>query len=310
MSQFEAMRELLVLTEEVRQALEAGKPVVALESTVITHGLPYPENLRLAQDMEQTVREQGAVPATIGVLEGAIYVGLRPDQVETLAQMHDVHKISVRDLAPAVAMKRSGGTTVAGTLLAASTAGLRVFATGGIGGVHRLAPGETGVSYDISTDLTLLARTPMVVVCAGAKAILDLPATLELLETLGVLVVGYQTSEFPAFYSISSGLPVSVRVESAEQAAQIARAHWGLGLDSAVLVTVPPPVEAALPHEAVEGVIETALREVQAQGIHGQAVSPYLLRRVSELTEGSSLQANLALLLNNARVAAQIAKAI
>jgi pseudouridine-5'-phosphate glycosidase len=221
-----------------------------------------------------------------------------------------MYKISVRDFAPAVAFKRSGGTTVAGTLLAAHKAGLRVFATGGIGGVHRLAPGGTGVSSDVSTDLTQLAHTPMVVVCAGAKAILNLPATLELLETLGVPVVGYQTSEFPAFYSTSSGLPVSVRVESAEQAAQIARAHWQLGMESAVLVTVPPPSEAALPRETVEGAIETALRELQAQSIHGQAVSPYLLRRVSELTEGNSLRANLALLLNNARVAAQIAKAI
>ena len=188
---------------------------------------------------------------------------------------------------------------MAGTLLAAHKAGLRVFATGGIGGVHRLAPGEVGVSSDVSTDLTQLARTPLVVVCAGAKAILDLPATLEKMETLGIPVVGYQTSEFPAFYSTSSGLPVSIRVESAEQAAEIALAHWGLGLEGAVLVTVPPPVEAALPRESVEGAIETALREVQEQGIRGQAVSPYLLRRVSELTEGNSLQANLALLLNN-----------
>jgi pseudouridine-5'-phosphate glycosidase len=310
MSQLKPNLGFLVIADEVRQALEAGKPVVALESTVITHGLPYPQNLELARNMEQTVREQGAVPATIGVLEGVITVGLGAGQVERLAQAQDVYKISVRDFAPAVALKRMGGTTVAGTLLAASAAGIQVFATGGIGGVHRQVPGEAGTSNDISTDLMQLARTPMVVVCAGAKAILDLPATLEMLETLGVPVVGYQTSEFPAFYSTSSGLPVSVRVESAEEAAQIAHAHWGLGLNSAVLVTVPPPAEAALPHEAVEGAIETALGEVKAQGIRGQAVSPYLLGRVSELTEGHSLEANLALLLNNARVAAQISKAI
>lgn len=302
--------DYLVVGAEVRQALDMGKPVVALESTVITHGLPYPENLKLARNMEQKVREQGAVPATVGMVEGIIYVGLRPDQVEFLAQAKDLYKISVRDFAPAVAMKRSGGTTVAGTLVAASAAGLRVFATGGIGGVHRTAPSDMGSSFDISTDLIQLARTPMVVVCAGAKAILNLPATLEMLETLGVPVVGYQTSEFPAFYSTSSGLPVSVRAESARQAAQIAKAHWEMGMESAVLVTVPPPVEESLPYEAVEGAIETALREVQDKGVRGQNVTPYLLQRVSELTEGHSMQANLALLLNNARVAAEIAKAM
>lgn len=304
------MNDYLTISVEVRQALETGMPVVALESTVITHGLPFPENLELAQRMEQTVRAEVAVPATIGVVEGMITVGLDASQLEFLAQAQDVYKISVRDFAPAISMKRSGGTTVAGTLLAAHQAGIHVFATGGIGGVHRLPPGEAGVSSDVSTDLSQLARTPLVVVCAGAKAILDLPATLEMLETLGVPVVGYQTDEFPAFYSTSSGLPVSVRADSADQIARISRAHWDLGLSSAVLVTVPPPKDAALPREAVEGAINTALSEVQAQSIHGQAVSPYLLRRVSELTEGHSLQANLALLLNNARVAAQISKAL
>jgi pseudouridine-5'-phosphate glycosidase len=304
------MIEYFDIAKEVKAALEAGKPVVALESTVITHGLPYPENIKLALDMERIVREQGAVPATVGILEGKIYIGMEPALVQRLAQSKDVYKISVRDFAPAVALKRNGGTTVAGTMLAAYLAGVRVFATGGIGGVHQLAPGETGVSSDVSTDLTQLAKTPMVVVCAGAKAILDLPATLEMLETLGVPVVGFQTDEFPAFYSTSSGLPVSVRAESVEQIAQIAEAHWNLGLTSAILVTVPPPVEAALPREAVEGAIATALQEVQAQGLRGQAVSPYLLSRVSELTKGQSMKANLALLLNNARVAAQISKVL
>jgi pseudouridine-5'-phosphate glycosidase len=300
----ESMKNNLIVSEEIQQALEKGRPVVALESTVITHGLPYPENLNLARRMEETVRENGAVPATIGVLEGVIYAGLEAAQVEFLAQAKDVHKISLRDFAPAIAMKRNGGTTVAGTLFVAHTVGLKVFATGGIGGVHRQADGET---FDISTDMMQLARTPVLVVCAGAKAILDLPATLELLETLGVTVVGYKTDEFPAFYSTSSGLPVSIRVEMAEEAARIAQVHWNLGMESAVLVTVPPPTADALPKEAVEGAIETALQEVQTRGIRGQAVSPYLLRRVSELTEGHSLQANLALLLNNARVAAEIA---
>jgi pseudouridine-5'-phosphate glycosidase len=300
----ETFKNHIVISEEIQQALQTGKPVVALESTVITHGLPYPENLNLARHMEQTVRDGGAVPATIGVLEGGIYVGLEPAQVEFLAQAKDVYKISIRDFAPAIVKRRSGGTTVAGTLLVAHKVGLKVFATGGIGGFHRQAVGE---AFDISTDLIQLARTPVLVVCAGAKAILDLPATLEMLETLGVPVVGYQTDEFPAFYSTSSGLPVSVRAESAEQAAQMAQAHWDLGMESAVLVTVPPPVEAALPREAVQGAIDNALQEVQALGIRGQAVSPYLLKRVSELTAGNSLKANVALLLNNARVAAEIA---
>lgn len=298
----------ITVAEEVRAARQADKPIVALESTVITHGLPFPQNLELALNVERMVREEGAIPATIAVLEGIIYVGLDNSQLEYLAQAKDNHKISLRDFAPAIGKKLSGGTTVAGTLLVAHKAGLSVFATGGIGGVHRLAPGEAGVSRDVSTDLTQLARTPLVVVCAGAKAILDLPATLEMLETQGVPVVGYRTDDFPAFYSISSGLPVSVRAESVEEVAQIARVHWGLGLESAVLVGVPPPLDAALPREAIEGAILTALQEIHSEGVSGQAVTPYLLRRVSELTGGQSLKANLALLINNARLAVQIAK--
>ena len=294
----------IIVAEEIQTALNTGRPLVALESTVITHGLPYPENLNLARQMEQTVRAGGAVPATIGVLDGLIYVGMQPEQLEFLAQASEVFKISLRDFSSAIVKKRSGGTTVAGSLFIAHAVGLKVFATGGIGGVHRQAADE---AFDISTDLFQLSRTPMLVVCAGAKAILDLPATLELLETLGVPVIGYQTDEFPAFYSTTSGLPVSIRVDSDEQVAQIARAHWDLGVESALLVTVPPPVDAALPRESVQGAIDNALQEVQARGIRGQAVSPYLLKRVSELTEGHSLHANLALLLNNARVAALIA---
>lgn len=301
------MTDQLIFTQEVAAARIAGKPIVALESTVITHGLPYPHNLNLAMDMENTVREHGAIPATIGVVEGEIHIGLNHDHLALLAQSQDVYKISVRDFGPAIAFKRNGGTTVAGTLFAAHKAGLSVFATGGIGGVHRLASADTGVSRDVSTDLTQLSLTPMVVVCAGAKAILDLPATVEMLETLGVPVVGFQTREFPAFYSISSGLPVSLRVESPAEAAQIAATHWGIGLHSAVLVTAPPPAETALAREVVDVAIETALSELQAQGIHGQAVTPYLLKRVTELTTGHSQKANLALLLNNARIAAQIA---
>lgn len=289
------------LSPEVAQALAEGHAVVALESTVITHGLPYPENLQLARDMEAGARSYGAAPATIAVLDGKVCVGLNNAQLERLAMEKDLLKISVRDLGPAIAQGKSGGTTVAGTLVSAHLAGITVFATGGIGGVHREAP------FDVSADLHQLARSPLVVVCAGAKAILDLPATLEVLETLGVPVVGYQVDEFPAFYSTSSGLKVSARADSPRQVAEIAQAHWKLGLSSAVLVAQPPPLEYALPNEMVEAAIERSLAEGQQQGIRGAAVTPFLLRRVSELTERSSLHTNLALLRNNVRLAALIA---
>lgn len=285
----------------VKEALSRKQPVVALESTVITHGLPYPENVELANRMEQEVRLYGATPATIAVLDGKICLGLEQDELGILAQEHGMVKISGRDLALAVVLKRSGGTTVAATMAAAHQAGIQVFATGGIGGVHRQAP------FDISADLIELSRTPLVVVCAGAKAILDLPHTLEMLETLGVPVVGYQTDEFPAFYSISSGLVVGGRVEDPQQVAEIARAHWSLGFSSAVLLVQPPPVSDALPAETVETAVKQALEDLQAQRIHGQAVTPFLLQRLSQLTKGTSLQANLALLRNNARLAAQVA---
>jgi len=291
----------LYLTSEVRQALDTRLAIVALESTVITHGLPYPENLELAIDMEAEIRQQQAVPATVAVLDGKVHIGLDPAQLERLAKGVNLHKISVRDFGPAAISGLSGGTTVAGTLVVAQRAGLKVFATGGIGGVHR------GEPFDISTDLTLLRITPMIVVCAGAKAVLDLPATLEVLETYGIPVLGYQTDEFPAFYSYSSGLPVSCQADSPEQAAKIAQAHWANGSSSAVLVCVPPPVEAALPPDVISLAIEQALAEAQAKNIRGQRVTPFLLSRVSELTHGASLQANLALLRNNARLAGMIA---
>jgi pseudouridine-5'-phosphate glycosidase len=286
---------------EIIQALREDKPIVALESTVITHGLPHPQNLNLAYDMESEIRNLGCAPATIAVLDGKVCVGLDDGQLERLAMGENMLKISGRDFAHAIAMGKSGGTTVAGTLLAAHAAGIRVFATGGIGGVHRQAP------FDVSADLMQLAQTSMIVVCAGAKAILDLPATLEVLETNGVPVIGYQTDEFPAFYSLSSGLPVSARADTPEEVMAIASAHWGMGMASSVLVAVPPPKETAIKPEMIENVIQTALNEAQEKHIHGQEVTPYLLSRVSELTGGLSLKANLALLLNNARVAAQIA---
>jgi pseudouridylate synthase len=282
--------------------------MVALESTVITHGLPYQENLDLARDMESEVRGQGAVPATIAVLDGKVCVGLNDIQLERLARGSDLAKISARDFGPVLAKGGSGGTTVAGTMWAAYPAGIRVFATGGIGGVHRTALGDRRQSFDISADLEMLSRRPMLVVCAGAKAILDLPATLEMLETLSVPVVGYQTNDFPAFYSRSSGLKTSARVESAEEAAHLARCHWEIGMESAVLVTVPPPEDYALQNEDVEKAIKEALTEAREREIGGQAVTPFLLNRVRELTGGDSLRVNLSLLVNNARIAAQIAR--
>jgi pseudouridine-5'-phosphate glycosidase len=286
---------------EVEQALRHDKPVVALESTVITHGLPYPENLHLAKDMEIEIRDQGCVPATIAILEGKILVGLDETQLDQLVHSEDAVKVSVRDIASTVVHKKSGGTTVAGTLAIAQLAGIKVFATGGIGGVHR------GTPFDISADLGQLARSQLVVVCAGAKAILDIPATLEVLETYGVPVIGYQTDEFPAFYTISSGLPVSSRVNLPEEIGILAKKHWELGMPSSILVAVPPPEEVALKQNVVEKAIETAMMEAHQMNIHGQAITPFLLRRVSELTGGLSLKANLGLLRNNARVAAKIA---
>lgn len=286
---------------EVAAALHRGQPVVALESTVISHGLPYPQNLALAQDMENTIRQGKATPATCAVIHGEVKVGLEANELKLLANTPDLRKISARDFAPAIAQKASGGTTVAGTLISSELGGIRIFATGGIGGVHREAP------FDVSTDLTQLSKSKVVVVCAGAKAILDLPATIEQLETLGVPVLGYQTDEFPAFYSRTSSLPVSARVDSAEEVARIAKAHWEMD-QGGLLVVVPIPEEDAIPAAEIEAHIQQALAEASNQNIRGQAVTPFLLSRVSQLSQGSSLKANLSLLKNNARVAAQIAQ--
>lgn len=291
-----------ILLREVADALLNGYPVVALESAVVTHGLPRPENLHLAQSLEQEVRQQGAVPATIALLDGKVRIGLRPAELERLAEEKDTRKISRRDFGIAIARGESGGTTVCGTLIAARAAGIRVFATGGIGGVHRDAP------FDISADLPELGRSPLAVVCAGAKAILDLPSTLEYLETAGVPVVGYRTREFPAFYSRESGLAVNVTVQEPAEVAAICKAHWATGIESAVLVANPPPEEEALPAAEINADIEKALAEARAQGVRGAAVTPFLLSRVSHLSRGASLKANLALLRSNVFLAAQIAK--
>lgn len=292
------------LGQEVALALRQRYPVVALESAVITHGLPRPENLNLARSLEQTVREEGATPATIGLLDGKVHIGLRPELLERLANEDGARKISRRDFGIALARGENGGTTVAATLIAAKLAGIRVFATGGIGGVHRNVP------FDISADLPELSRSPLIVVCAGAKSILDLPATVEYLETAGVAVLGYRTDEFPAFYSAQSGLPVNVRVDTPQEVARIARLHWEMGLESAILVVQPPPPESALPVEQIESVIHQALQEAEENGISGAQVTPFLLDRVNRLSGGASMQANLALLRNNARLAAQIATAL
>jgi pseudouridine-5'-phosphate glycosidase len=289
------------ISPEVRIALDLGAPIVALESTVITHGLPRPQNLELARDMEKQVRDSGAIPATIALLDGQIRIGLSDEELVRLSDADSTLKVSHRDFATAIVKKANGGTTVAGTMFAANMTGIKVFATGGIGGVHKES------SFDISTDLRSLAEIPTIVVCAGAKAILDLPATLEYLETMGVPVVGYQTDEFPAFYSRESGLGVSVRLDSAKEIAEFAQAHWNLGMKGGILVTNPIPEAAAISAAKMEPIIAKASAEAIEQGIHGQKLTPFLLGRINELTKGKSLKANLALLLNNARLAAEIA---
>jgi pseudouridine-5'-phosphate glycosidase len=268
---------------------------------VITHGLPYPENLTLALDMEQTIRQHGGVPATIAVLQGQVTIGLDTDQLAQLAQGKQNRKISSRDLGTAIAHGADGGTTVAGTIFVAYAAGIPVFATGGIGGVHHEPP------FDISADLIQLSKTPLIVVCAGAKAILNLPATMEYLETFSIPVVGFQTNEFPGFYSTTTGLKTNSTADTPEGIVAIARAHWQIGMTSAVLVVQPPPQNVALSNEKVDKAVQEALSEAKARNIHGQAVTPFLLERVSELTGGASLQANLALLTNNAELATRIA---
>ncbi len=277
---------------------------VALESTVISHGLPWPHNLSLARRLEQIIIEEGAVPRTIGIIAGRVRVGLSDEELEHLARARGVRKVSRRDLPVATAMGQDGATTVAATMYLAARAGIRVFATGGIGGVHR------GHPFDVSADLEELAQTPVCVVCAGAKAILDLPLTLEVLETKGVPVIGYQTDEFPAFYSRTSGLPVDQRVDTPEQVALLFRAQRELGLPGGMLVVVPVPREAELSQERVAPIIERALAEAEEREIQGKDLTPFLLARVAELSGGDALRANLALLENNARVAARIALAL
>ena len=289
---------------EVALAIAEGRPIVALESTLITHGLPRPVNLEVAQRLEEIVRKAGATPATIAIIAGRPCAGLTADELTFLAHCDDVRKCSRRDLPLVTATQAHGATTVAATMLVAHAAGIPVFATGGIGGVHR------GHPFDVSADLLELGRTPITVVCAGAKAILDIPLTLEVLETHGVPVIGYGTDAFPAFYTPSSGCPVDMRCDDAAAVASLIRNRDRWGLSAACLVTVPVPAADALPADVMEDAIQAALAEADAQQIRGKDVTPYLLARVSEMTGNASRVANISLLENNARVAAEIASAL
>jgi pseudouridine-5'-phosphate glycosidase len=297
--------ENIIKSNDVKRAMTIPLPIVALESTVLTHGLPRPQNLGLARDMERAVREEGATPATVGFLDGALHVGMNDVELERLSNEKEPYKVGPREYAGVITNGACGGTTVAGTMLACKHVGIKVFATGGIGGVHR---GES--PFDISADLQALANIPMIVVCAGAKAILDLPATLEYLETMSVPVIGYGTDEFPAFYSRESGLEVTEKLDTPQAIVGFAKMHWETGQQSAILVANPLSKEEAIPASEMEPFIEKANKAAQEKGIHGQGVTPFLLEKMNELTKGKSMRANLSLLLNNARLAAQIAKVL
>ena len=296
---------LLKLDPEVAQALSDGTPVVALESTIISHGMPYPANVAMAREVEQIVRDGGAVPATIAVLNGVPTVGLSADELEMLGSRDDIRKVSVRDLPYVVATGTHGATTVASTMRIAGLAGIRVFVTGGLGGVHQ--GGE--VSMDVSADLTELSRTEVAVISAGVKSILDIGRTLEVLETLGVPVVGYGTDEFPSFFSRSSGLRTPMRLDTPQEVAGLMRATWGLGLGSGISIANPVPAESEMAHEDIDAVIERALADADERGVTGKDITPYLLGRLVELSDGRSLETNLALVRNNATVGTAIAVA-
>ena len=293
-----------IYSSHVKKAINQHFPLVALESTVITHGLPQPTNYEIALAMENEVIKENATPATICLINGIIHVGIDNTELKTLAQTTNSVKVSRKDIAYAVSYGLNGGTTVSGTMTIAHAAGIKVFATGGIGGVHR------GNTFDISADLPTLARIPMIVVCSGAKAILNIPATRENLETNGVPVLGYKTNELPAFYSINSGIKVDRQVNNEEEIVSIALNHWKLGLPSAMLVTVPPPSDLEIPATQIAKQIEKALEEADKNNINGAAITPYLLQKVNEKTKGKSMRVNIALLKNNARIAAKIAAAL
>jgi pseudouridine-5'-phosphate glycosidase len=299
------MQQFIELSEEVKEAKKAGKPLVALESTIISHGMPYPQNLETASAVEQIIRDHGAVPATIGIINGIIKIGLSAQELSYFAQSEGVEKVSRRDLPYVVSQKKNGATTVAATMICAQLAGIEFFVTGGIGGVHR----EGEDTMDISADLTELAQTNVAVVCAGAKSILDIGRTLEFLETHGTPVVGYQTEEFPAFYTRSSGFGVDFKVNNADEMAVLLQTKWGLGLKGGVIVANPVPAADEMDASVIQVAIDEALNEAKKLNIKGKDVTPFLLGKVKQLTGGSSLATNIALIKNNAVVGAQIAVA-
>lgn len=295
---------MLIINPSVKTALEKGQPVIALESTIISHGMPYPKNVETALRVEKVIKEAGAVPATIGIIDGNAIVGMTPEQIEEFGKRKGILKASRRDLPVIYAQKLWAATTVASTMIIAHEAGIELFVTGGIGGVHRGAT-ET---MDISADLQELAKTNVTVVCAGAKAILDLPLTLEYLETMGVPVLGFQTDELPAFYSRTSGLKVDYRINSYKEAAEIIKAKRDNHLEGGILITNPIPEQYAMDEKIINKAIETALKKADELGIKGKEVTPYLLKTIVELTNGQSLESNIQLVLNNARVGAEIMK--
>jgi pseudouridine-5'-phosphate glycosidase len=300
------MHAFLQFSPEVQAARAAGKPVVALESTIISHGMPYPQNVQTAREVEQVIRDGGAVPATIAIIDGRICIGLADDQLELLGQSKEAIKVSRRDLAYVLATRKLGATTVAATMICAKLAGIEVFVTGGIGGVHRGA--ET--SFDISADLQELAQTGVAVVCAGVKSILDIGLTLEYLETHGVPVVSVGQAAFPAFFTRDSGFKADFQLDTPEEQARFIRTKWQLGLDGGVVVSNPVPEAAAMKNEEIDAIIAQALREAGQQGVKGKSVTPFLLTRIKELTGGRSLVTNIALVKHNALVGAQLAVAL
>ncbi|AUM66669.1 pseudouridine-5-phosphate glycosidase [Brevibacillus laterosporus] len=297
------MKNYLTFTEEVAHALENKLPIVALETTIISHGMPYPQNMEMAKKVEQIIRDNGAVPATIGIMDGKIKIGLTDQELEEFATNKSVEKVSRRDFPYILASGKIGATTVAGTMIAAELAGIEMFATGGIGGVHR----EGEVTWDVSADLTELANTSVAVVCAGCKSILDIGRTLEYLETQGVPVVGYKTDEFPSFYSRKSGYGVDFKLDTPDTVASVMDTKWKLGMQGGMVISNPVPEESALPYDQIEAAIQQALAEAKENNIAGKKVTPFLLSKVKELTAGKSLETNIALVYHNAEVAAKIA---
>ncbi|BDG44593.1 pseudouridine-5'-phosphate glycosidase [Saccharococcus caldoxylosilyticus] len=297
------LKDVLVFSEEVEKAMKENKPIVALESTIISHGMPYPQNVETAKEVEQLIRDNGAVPATIAILDGKMKIGVNEEELEFLGTSKEIEKVSRRDLPYVIAMKKHGATTVAATMICANMAGIKVFATGGIGGVHRGAE----QTMDISADLQELARTNVAVVCAGAKSILDLGLTLEYLETNGVPVIGYGTDILPAFYSSTSPFKVNYRVDTPEEMAKLIATKWELGLNGGLVIANPIPKEDELEESYINSIIEEALKEAEEKQIAGKAVTPFLLDKIKTLTGGKSLEANIALVKNNAVLAAKIA---